>query len=213
MGTVKIHTSKDTTWTNASGDQVPVKFVPKSDKVKEVMAGKIHKAALNAEAVLLALHEQMKEAMAEVKQMVMNEYQLKYKKEARAGKGSFLWYNFDKSLKIEAKVDDIVKWDNSLMTEALTLLNQYLESGLTDANILIKNLVNDAFANTKGMIDSRKVFQILKYEKDIKNAKFQKACELMKAAQGIDTTKLYMRVWEKAENGEYRSINLNFSSI
>jgi hypothetical protein len=213
MKQVKIHTSKDTTWTNASGDQVPVKFVPKSDKVKEVLAGKIHKAALNAEAVLAALHEQMKEAMAEVKKMVMDEYQLKYKKEARAGKGSFLWYNFDKSLKIEAKVDDIVKWDNSLMTEALTLLNQYLDSNLTDANILIKNLVNDAFANSKGMIDSRKVFQILKYEKDIKNAKFQKACELMKAAQGIDTTKLYMRVWEKTENGEYRNINLNFSSI
>lgn len=213
MSNVKIHTLKDTTWTNASGDQVPVKFVPKSDKVKEVLAGKIHKAALNAESVLLALHTQMKEAMAEIKQMVMNEYQLKYKKEKSAGKGSFVWYNFDKSLKIEANVDDIVKWDSSLMTEALTLLNQYLESNLSDANILIKNLVNDAFANTKGMIDSRKVFQILKYEKDIKNTKFQKACELMKAAQGIDKTKLYMRVWEKAENGEYRSINLNFSSI
>jgi len=210
---VKIHTSKDSVWVNAAGDQVPFKFVPKSDKSKEAHAGKIYKSALNVEKVLNEFYELMREALEEIQKIVKEEYELKAKKEKKQGKGSFTWYNFDKSLKVEADVNDIVKWDEALMTEALQLLNQYIDNSLNETNVLIKKLINDAFANSKGMIDSRKVFQLLKYEKEIRSVKFQKACELMKAAQGIDKTKLYMRVWERTESGEYRNINLNFSTI
>lgn len=210
---VKIHTSKDSVWVNAAGDQVPLKFVPKSDKQKEAHAGKIYRAALNVEKVLNEFYDLMREALEEIQKVVKEEYELKAKKEKKQGKGSFTWYNFDKSLKVEADVNDIVKWDEALMTEALQLLNQYIDNSLNETNVLIKKLINDAFANSKGMIDSRKVFQLLKYEKEIRSTKFQKACELMKAAQGIDKTKLYMRVWERTESGEYRNINLNFSTI
>ena len=84
---------------------------------------------------------------------------------------------------------------------------------MTEANELISQLVKSAFANTKGMIDTDKVFQILRYEEKIKNKQFQKACELIKQAQSIDRTKLYMRIWEKDADGAYRNINLNFSNI
>jgi hypothetical protein len=213
MSNVKIHTKKDTIWINASGDQVPVKFVPKTDKLKESYAGSIHQAALKAEKVLSELYKLMSEATKEISAILREEYSLKKSSNTKQWKGSVTWYNFDKSIKIEADVNDIVKWDETLMTEALKLLNEYIDSSLNDANSLIKKLVNDAFSNSKKMIDSRKVFQLLKYEKEIKSAKFAKACELMKAAQGIDKTKLYMRVWEKSDNGEYRNINLNFSSF
>ncbi len=213
MNKVKIHTARDTTWINASGDAVPVKFVPKSDKSKEVLAGKIHKAALNAEAVLEALYAQLNEAFEEVKALLKAEYELKNDKPKKKGKGSLTWFNFDRSLKIEADINEIVKWDSSLMTEALSLLNSYISANLTESNVLISELVKSAFANTKGMIDTGKVFQILRYEDKIKNKNFQKACELIKQAQSIDKTKLYMRVWEKDEQGAFRNINLNFSSL
>ena len=177
------------------------------------MAGKIHKAALHAEVTLRQLYTMMDEAFKEVGTLIRQEYELKNGKPKKAGKGSFTWFNFDKSIKIEADMNDIVKWDGALMTEALNLLNSYISANLTEANVLISELVKSAFANTKGMIDSGKVFQILRYESKIKNKSFQKACEIMKQAQSIDKTKLYMRIWEKQEDGQYRNINLNFSSI
>jgi hypothetical protein len=210
---VKIHTSKDSVWTNASGDNVPVKFVPKTDKVKEGLAGNIHKAALAAEKQLMALYLLMNSAFADVAKLVKEEYALKKGKDKKEGKGSLTWFNFDRSIKIEADINDIVKWDNALMTEALTLLNDYINGSLSENNELIGGLVKDAFANSKNMIDSRKIFQLLKYEGKIKNSKFLKACELIRNAQTIDKTKLYMRVWEKVDDGNYRNINLNFSSL
>lgn len=211
--TVKIHTSKDNVWTNAAGDNVPIKFVPKADKLKEQFAGKIHKAALNVEGCLNALYEQMSDAFKTIETAVKEEFAIKNGKDKKEGKGSFTWYNFDRSLKIEADVNDIIKWDNALMTEALQLLNDYITGSLNENNELIAGLVKDAFSNSKNMIDSRKIFQLLKYEGKIKNAKFLKACDLIRNAQSVDKTKLYMRIWEKVEDGTYRNINLNFSSI
>lgn len=209
---VKIHTQKDAAWRNADGDNVPVKFVPVMDKKKEALAGKLHKSALSLEAALAGLHKTMSDAFAEIKEMVREEYSLKYKKPMKE-KGSITWFNFDRSLKIEADKNDIVKWDNALMTAAKDQLDAYLNSNLSETNELISALVSGAFANTRGMIDSGKVFQILKYQDKIRDKRFQKACELMKNAQSLDKTKLYMRIWERQTDGQYRNINLNFSSL
>jgi hypothetical protein len=200
---IKIHTAKDSIWTNAAGDAVPLKFVPATEKRKETLAAKVHKSAIGVEAALLNFHQLIAGAF---------EYEIKYKKEKK-GKGSFTWFSFDRSIKIEADMNEIIKWDNALMTEAKTLLDMYISSNMSEANELISGLVMGAFGNTKGMIDTGKVFQILKYQDKIKASKFQKACELIKKAQSIDKTKLYMRVWEKQEDGSYRNINLNFSAI
>jgi len=213
MSTVKIFTNKDAVWVNAAGDAVPIKFVPKPDKTKETLAEKIHKQALAVEDSLIKLHAFMSDAFAKVNELIKEEYSIKNGKEKKVGKGSLTWFSFDRSIKVEADINEIIKWDSALMTEALELLNQYIGSNIGENNELIKGLVMDAFSNSKNMIDSRKIFQLLKYETKIKNAKFLKACELIKQAQSIDKTKLYMRVWEKSENGEYRNINLNFSSI
>ena len=214
MSNVKFQTNKkDTIWTNAFGDSVPFKFVPQSDKIKEELGVKIHKEAIKIEGLLNNLHILMNEARQKINTVIREEYELKNKKSLKVTKGSFTWYNFDKSLKVECEMNDIVKWDSSLMTEALNLFNKFLEKSLNEEAILIKGLINSAFSNTKGMIDTGKVFQILKHEDKINNPNFQKACELIRNAQNIDRTKLYMRVWEKSESGEYRNINLNFSSI
>jgi hypothetical protein len=209
----QFFSTKNETWTNAAGDTVPYKFVPGSDKLKEKTAKKIYEAALEAEAALENLHTMMYYAIDEVKRKIANEYKVQNDKEKSFGKGNFTFYNFDRSVKVEANMNDIVKWNNAMMTEALQCLNTYLDGSLTEANILIKELVTKAFSNNKGMIDTGKVFQLLRYKDKIKNKHFQQACEIMTKAQDIDKTKLYMRVWVKQEDGQYRNINLNFSQI
>lgn len=210
---VTTYTNKHSVWINAAGDAVPYKFVPQIDKDKEKLAAKLLSSALKAEETLQLLHTAMNEATQHVVQATRQEYAIKSGKEKAQGKGAITWYNFDRSIKIEADVNDIVKWDEALMTEALKLLNDYVNSNLTEGQELIKGMVTDGFSNSKGMIDSRRIFQLLKYETKIKHKGFLKACELIKQAQNVDTTKLYMRIWVKEQDGSYRNVNLNFSSI
>lgn len=213
QASVKIYNSKDAIWRNAAGDAVPAKYVSKADRHKESWAGALHKQALKAEGVLHALHTAMKDGCEQIAALVRQEYEIKNGKKPRETKGNLTWYNFDGSLKVEANVNEVVKWDDALMTEALGLLNDYLDSQLTDNQALIKKLVSDAFSNHKGGIDSRKIFQLLKYDGQIKSSKYSKACELMRQAQLIDRTKLYMSISERLADGSYRTIVLNFSNI
>jgi len=210
---VKTHTTKDAVWTNAAGDQVPVKFLTHADKLKESEAARIRKAALAAEKGLADLHAMMSKINAAVTVAIREEYELKKGAKKRDGKGNMTWYNFDGSIKIEVNINDIVKWDESLMNEAKKIFDEYIENALGSNATLIKKLVTGAFANSKGAIDSRQVFQLLKYQGQMNSSKYDKACELMLDAQRIDKTRLYMQVWEKMDDGSYRNINLNFSSI
>lgn len=209
---IKTFTSKDGIWINASQDKVPYKFVPAVDRKKEILSAKLLKAALAIEKQLAEFYAQLNEAFTEVADMLKDEYEIKYNKKKKT-KGSLTWYNFDRSIKIEADVNEIVKWDGALMTEAKKQLDDYITSSMSETNELISGLVTSAFSSSKGMIDTGKVFQILKSQDKIKNQKFQKACELIKKAQSIDRTKLYMRVWAKEADGQYRNINLNFSTL
>lgn len=208
---VKIFSPKDTTWINADNDSVPIKFVPATDKLKEALAGKLYKQALKVEAELAAFHASMEDAFTQVLKLIKEAYDLKGKK--LTTKGSITWYNFDRSIKLEADMNEIPKWDDALMSEAKILMDGFLSSNMSEANELISKLVSSAFSNSKGMIDTAKVFQILKYQDKIKNQAFQKACNMMKNAQSIDRTKRYMRIWVKDDNGQYRNVNLNFSSL
>ncbi len=210
---VKTFTTKDATWINAAGDEVPVKHVTPTEKAREATANKLHKAALKAEAALTDLYVQFQEAKAEAMETMRREFELKTGRQKAKSKGNFTWYCFNNSIKMEANINDILKWDNAIMTEAYKLMDEYISSQLTDNQSLIKSLVSDAFSTSKGEFDPRKVFQLLKYECKINSSKFKKACELMRQAQRIDSTKLYMRISEKMEDGSYRPINLNFSSL
>lgn len=210
---VKLHSSKDAVWHNASGDAVPAKYVSKADREKERWAAALHKLATKAEEVLADLHTAMKDGCEQIAALVRQEYEIKNGKKPKETKGNLTWYNFDGSIKVEANVNEVVKWDDALMQEAKGLLNEYLDSQLTDNQALIKKLVSEAFSNHKGGIDSRKIFQLLKYDGQIKSSRFSKACELMRQAQLIDRTKLYMSIYERLQDGSYRSLVLNFSNI
>ncbi|WP_346236125.1 DUF3164 family protein [Niabella insulamsoli] len=207
-----IQTPKQATWRDADGQEVPYKFIPSADRVKESLAGSLLKKAVKLEQLLLDFYDDLKAGFDKVYNQMLEDYKLRYNKDRKI-KGSYSWYNFDKSIKIESRISDMVKWDEAMMNEARELLDSYLSQNLTAANELIRGLVQSAFHNTKGMIDTGKVFQILKYEERIRHKDFQKACKLMRNAQSVANSKRYMIVSVKEDDGTYRAINLNFSSI
>lgn len=210
--TATIQTAKQSTWRDADGQEVPYKFVPAADRMKESLAGTLLKKALKVEKQLEDFYNELKDGFDKVYQQMLADYNLKYGKERKI-KGSYAWFNFDKSIKIESSISDLIKWDDAMMSEAREYLDKYLAKNLTDTNELIKGLAQAAFSNAKGMIDTGKVFQILKFEDKIRDKYFQTSCKLMRGAQSVANSKRYMRVFVRQEDGQYRNVNLNFSSL
>ncbi|WP_346237740.1 DUF3164 family protein [Niabella insulamsoli] len=212
MNNVLIQSSKNKTWVDAEGNKVPFKFIPATDKMKEPLAASLLRDALKIEKQLSDFHAKINADFQKVFNQMLADYKINYGKDRKI-KGAYTWYNFDKSIKIEARLSDLVKWDEAMMNEAREQFDAYLSQNLTEANELIRGLVQSAFSNTKGMIDIGKVNQILKYEEKIKHKAFQRACSLMRNAQTVTSSKRYMMVWVRQADGSYRNINLNFSTL
>jgi hypothetical protein len=211
--TPKFHSAKDTTWTNAAGDPVPVKHISRSEKLKEATAARLYKKALKVQEALLDLFADMQAANMEIDAALRKDYELKTGQQKKAGKGGLTWYNFDASVKVETNVNEYLKFDDGLMKEAQVLLNEYIGSRLNEDQKLIAAIAADAFSTSKGSFDPRKVFNLLKYEGQVKSTRFSKVCELIRNAQRIDKAKAYYRISVRQADGSYQPIKLNFSSL
>ncbi|MGN7787391.1 DUF3164 family protein [Niabella sp. 22666] len=209
---ITIQTPKQSTWHDADGNEVPLKFVPKSDRVKEKLAGTLVKKALALEQDLLAFFTELKAGCDAVYNQMLEDYKIANNKERKI-KGSYTWFNFDRSIKIEGDVKDLVKWDEAKMALAREHFDEYMAKNLSTTNELVRGLIQKAFSNNKGMIDTAQVFLILKYQSSEKDASFQTACDLMRNAHSVANSKKYYRVWVRQEDGQYRNVNLNFSSL
>ena len=210
---VKFHTAKDAVWTNAAGDPVPVKHISKSEKLKEAIAARILKKAVKLEEALIELLDDLQQSNMEIDAALRVDYELKTGNKKKVGKGGLTWYSFNGDVKVETNINDFMKFDESMMNEAHLLVKEYIGSKLNEDQQLIASIATDAFSTTKGGFDPRKVFNLLKYEAKVKNARYSKACDLIRNAQRIDKSKAYHRISVRQPDGNYRPIKLNFSSL
>ncbi|MCH5690008.1 DUF3164 family protein [Niabella sp. W65] len=130
----------------------------------------------------------MKAGCDAVYNQMLEDYKIANNKERKI-KGSYTWFNFDRSIKIEGDVKDLVKWDEAKMALAREHFDEYMAKNLTTTNELVRGLIQKAFSNNKGMIDTAQVFLILKYQSSEKDASFQTACNLMRNAHSVANSK------------------------
>ena len=70
-----------------------------------------------------------------------------------------------------------------------------------------------AFETSRGKLDTKKVLSLKRHASRIKDKRYHEAMDLIDKAIRKPESKTYFRVWEKDENGQYKSVDLNFSSI
>jgi hypothetical protein len=195
-------------WIDETGIAIPYNRTSKSERVKEQVTGNILKHALKLSASLLSLKEDMASAITIVVESLMDE-----KKIPKQHKGNFTIYNFDRSIKIEVAVNEMIQFDDALIAAARECLDSFISKNVQGTDEVVRVLINSAFHNTKGGLDSKKVLSLMKYRTKIKDKNFQRAIELIEQSISRPSSKKYMRVWAKDSAGQYQNIDLNFSSI
>lgn len=202
-----IQTSKQKTWLDEAGMEIPVSRVTSEEKQRERAAAKL---LADAKKINNALQE-FKNSVSETCAAVYDTYMASRKVTAPM-KGNFTWYNFDRSIKIEVSVNERIEFDDMSLAACRAKLNEFLEGAIDSKVEFIKDLVNEAFSTSRGRLDSKKVMSLLKYKSKIKEPAFAEAMDYLEQSIRRSTSRTYFRVWEKV-GGEYQAVDLNFSSI
>jgi hypothetical protein len=203
-----IQQVKSKYWEDETGRSIPVQYITPSIRQRERHSALILKGAESLNKQLLAFKKNVVKLCDEVFIKAMEE-----KSANKETKGNFTWFNFDRSIKIEVSINERIDFDDLTIKACKDKLDDFLEQSLDSKTAFVKNLVMDAFSTSRGKLDAKKVMALTKYRKDIKDPLFQEALDLMEESIRRPDSKTYFRVWKREEDGSYKLIDLNFSSI
>ncbi len=200
---------KNSIWIDESGMKIPVNRITAVERLMERKATEVCNKAVSVNAQLLALKNLIKEASAEVYARFMEEKGV----DPSTTKGFFTWYNFDHSIKIEVTIHDRITFDDMAISAAQEKLNAFLGEVVDSKLDYVKDLVNDAFATSRGRLDAKKVLSLVRYRDRIDHPQFHEATKLIESAVRRPDSKTYYRVSVRNEEGQYEAIELNFSNV
>ncbi len=195
-------------WIDETGREIPVKYINKSDKLKERYLGRISKRAEK-------LHNDLFEFKAEVSKLGQEVYDKAMEdfKVSGNGKGNYTLYNFDRSIRLETSINELITFDDLAIKASKEHLDVFFSENLDPKVEFIADLVKDAFSTTKGKLDTKKVMSLLKYKSKIKHESFQKSMVCLEEGIRRPSSKTYYRIAVRLDDGSYKNIDLNFSSI
>ena len=203
-----IQTSNDKTWKDEAGVGVPYSRTTAIERLKERRAAYMLKQAKRVNKQLCDLKETIEKYSDEILEAVMEENNIKVNR-----KGNFTFFNFDRSIKIEVSVHSMIAFDDLTIQAAQAKFMEFVDRNVETNNQFVKELIFDAFQNTKGKLDVKKILTLVKYRSKIDNKLFHEATGLIEKAIRRPSKKTYFKIWERQENGQYKAIELNFSAL
>lgn len=203
--------SREEFWVDESGVQIPYNRTTKMERLLERQLYSLFGKSLSASETLYALKADIEKAIQEIIEVAREENAVKLK-----GKGNYTFFNFDRSLKIEVSVNELIRFDDVKLESAKEVLLDLVRSSVTGDEFIL-SLVEDAFQTSRGKLDTRKILGLKKHTKRIKTAsirqEWEKAMSLIDESISRPDSKTYYRIWYRAENGQYQAIELNFSAL
>lgn len=203
--------AKKNTWTDETGLEIPVSRITKAEKTREREAAKIIKSAEKIHGLLANFKKDLADVCHRVWLETLQEAGVE-----TSGKGNHTWYNFDRSIKIERSVSDRIDFDDALISAAKEKFDEFLEANTATVDQFIRALIMDAFTTHRGQLDPKRIMNLIKHKSKISAKKYpnyHEAVDLIEKSIRRPSSRTYFRVFNRDASGNYRSIDLNFSSI
>lgn len=197
------------TWKDETGMEIPVSRITKNEKHRERMAKRLLKLALILNEKLSELKTEFRDICREVYDAALEENNI----DKATRKGNFTWFNFDRSIKIETNINELIKFDPMLIGMCQAKLNEFLDNAIQATDDFIKPIIMEAFTQSRGDLDAKRVMGLLKHKSRIKDSRYHEAMDLLEKSITRPSSKTYFRIHQKDTEGEYQSIDLNFSSV
>lgn len=116
-------------------------------------------------------------------------------------KGNVTLHSFDGELRVTVAMADVLTFDERL-TAAKTLIDECLDEWTQDSRQELKTIVQQAFdVNKEGNISTAKVLGLRRL--NIEHEKWQRAMQAIDDSIHTQTTREYIRIHRRDENGAY----------
>ena len=116
-------------------------------------------------------------------------------------KGNVTLHSFDGELRVTVAMADVLTFDERL-TAAKTLIDECLDEWTQDSRQELKTIVQQAFdVNKEGNISTAKVLGLRRL--NIEHEKWQRAMTAIDDSIHTQTTREYIRIHRRDENGAY----------
>ena len=195
-------------WIDPTGHPVPVKYIGKVEKQRDVTVEKIFSAGVK-----------LQKEMSKFKVLALGDVD-KYLDwlasengiEALNKGGNYELANFSANRKVYIKVNKTIELDERLQL-AKTLIDECLVSWSKNADQNLKAVVMHAFrVDTKGRVNIRAILSLLKL--NIKDAQWAKAMELIKQAITVIGSKQYIFLQMRPNpRAEWQTIRLDLAGV
>lgn len=199
-------------WKDETGIEIPANRITKSEKMREAATIKLQTKAEKLNQLLAQFKDEFITTSDIIYTTILEENGAK----ASDRKGNFIYYNFDRSVKVETDVQDRIEFDDAMIAVAKQHFDEFISSNTNDIDEMIRELILDAFSSTRGKLDTRKVMSLVKYRSRIPAGKypsFHAAINAIEKGMSRPTSKRYFRISLRDAEGKYNAIDLNFSSI
>lgn len=192
---------------NAKGHLIPIDKVKEIDKLRD-------EVVIDIITTARALNEHMSRTKANIFAnfndfiaVSAQEYDTKLGGE----KGNTTLLSYDGRYKVQMAVAENLVFDERLQV-AKSLIDECLNEWSEDSNDNIKAIIHQAFqVDKEGKISTHRVLGLRSI--NINDPKWLNAMDAISDATQVTSTKEYIRVYERDDNGKYQKISLDFSSV
>lgn len=181
---------------DARGNLIPIENIKEIDLDRDELVKEIFAAI---EAPMRDLEQARRNGIEDVRAFVKlaaEKYGAKPSK-----KGNVTLHSFDGELRVTVAMADVLTFDERL-TAAKTLIDECLDEWTQDSRQELKTIVQQAFdVNKEGNISTAKVLGLRRL--NIEHEKWQRAMTAIDDSIHTQTTREYIRIHRRDENGAY----------
>ncbi|MDK4539900.1 DUF3164 family protein, partial [Kingella kingae] len=181
---------------DARGNLIPIENIKEIDLDRDELVKEIFAAI---ETPMRELEQARRNGIEDVRafvELAAEKYGAKPSK-----KGNVTLHSFDGSLRVTVAMSDVLTFDERL-TAAKTLIDECLDEWTQDSRQELKTIVQQAFdVNKEGNISTAKVLGLRRL--NIEHEKWQRAMTAIDDSIHTQTTREYIRIHRRDENGAY----------
>lgn len=193
-------------WYDHDGHEIPERLVTPEDKARHRAAVTLLKKTKKLEADLARIKKEMADTVQKIQDQFCKDKQV----DPTPG---FSFTSYDKSIKVERTRNEQIKFEENLLAAAKQKIDDYINSQNLDKDSLIVHIAKDAFMQVKGKPDAKKLLSLLNYRSKEKHELFQEALNLLDQSISKGNSKIYYKISERLDNGEYVQVKLDFAAI
>ncbi len=189
---------------DSQGREFPASIIDKELVRRDALVNRIAERARKLQERIVADKQKMVEELDKYLDELARRNGLKWR-------GNAELVNFDESMKVEVRYRERIQFGVELQL-AKQKIDECLKEWTSDSNANLKAIISEAFqVDKKGEIAKHRILALRRY--NIQDTTWKEALELIDKAIQVTSTKQYIAIYTKRDDGSYEQVVLNFSAL